>query len=56
MKIKGKRQDQRGMNSVSVSRFLKFRVLISAKRSEKACRCTVMMHMFESNSKFVNEL
>ena len=32
------------MNSVHVSRFPRFRVLISAKRSEKACRCTVMKY------------
>ena len=30
------------MNSVHASRFPRFRVLISAKRSEKACRCTVV--------------
>ena len=34
------------MNSVHVSRFPRFRVLISAKRSEKACRCTVMYRLF----------
>ena len=31
------------MNSVHASRFPRFRVLISAKRSEKSCRCTVMI-------------
>ena len=30
------------MNSVHASRFPRFRVLISAKRSEKACPCPVM--------------
>ena len=30
-------------NSVHASRFPRFRVLISAKRSEKTCRCTVMV-------------
>ena len=42
------------MNSVHASRFPRFRVLISAKRSEKACRCTVMwvwvfLHYFPSS-------
>ena len=36
------------MNSVHVSRFPRFRVLISAKRSEKACRCTVMPETTEA--------
>ena len=43
------------MNSKHASRFPRFRVLISAKRSGKACLCTVMMYQWQTFGGWVRD-